>query len=569
MDKEILYKIEGEGKTLAQVLNQRYKIDYFQRDYKWQRQHMEQLLYDLDFCFFESYKVGDTEENVVSYKPYFLGPYIVYQKGNSCSLIDGQQRLTSLTLLLIYLMNNYEGTRDELRSMVYQKKFGKESYNLQIEDRVKVMDCLFKGEVYGDGELSISEQNIFERYHELEDLFPERLRGQEVIPVFVCWLKERLIFVEILSYSDENAYTIFETMNDRGLNLTSVEMMKSFILSKVRNSELREMCNDEWQKNINLLNQVNKETETEFFRAWLRGKYLSYSEKNNDFETIGAGFHRWVKSNFADFGLKSDRGILGFVANEMRFYVSVFAKIRNAEMDFCPPLEIIRTQLPYSIASSLVYPLYLSAISQTDTDSVVDSKIRMIAECMDKFVVRRILNSQSTGQSSIRGFIYPLIQSARGADVKTLNRILGDFMRKSTYEPKVEAPINVLQFNFLRYFQYRINLFLVKKRNAEFNRFYKSTNNIKLIYLVPRDNETVVLPKNYRAEDGYPITGISYYHEDDMDGFGNQYYQLVNRPELIREYDFTEEFTRTYLTIGDVMQRASLIVNTIVKEMWG
>lgn len=569
MEKEILYKIEGEGKTLAQVLNQRYKIDYFQRDYKWQRQHMEQLLYDLDFCFFESYKSGDTEENVVSYKPYFLGPYIVYQKGNTCSLIDGQQRLTSLTLLLIYLMNTYPDTQDELRSMVYQKKFGKESYNLQIEDREKVMNCLFKGEAYGDEEMSISDQNIFERYGELSELFPERLRKNEVLPVFVCWLKEKLTFVEILSYSDENAYTIFETMNDRGLNLTSVEMMKSFILSKVRNSELREMCNDEWQHNIQLLNQINKESETEFFRAWLRGKYLSYSEKNNDFETIGAGFHRWVKSNFSEFNLRSDKSILNFVANEMRFYTSVFTKIRKAEIEFIKPLEIIRTQLPYSIASSLVYPLYLSAISQTDTESEVDSKIRLIAGYMDKFVVRRVLNHQSTGQSSIRGFIYPLIQNARGADAKTLNRILSEFLKKSTSEPRVETPINALQYNFLRYFQYRINLYLVKKEDPEYNLYYKSTNSIKLIYIEPRNNETVVLPKNYRAEDGYPISGISFYHEDNMDDFGNQFYEIVSRPEHIRTYGLSEDFVTTFININDVQQRAFLLVNAIVREMWG
>lgn len=567
MEKEILYKIEGEGRTLAEVLSQRYKIDYFQREYKWEKQHMEQLLYDLDFCFFESYKDGDTEEDVISYKPYFLGPYIVYQKGNTCSLIDGQQRLTSLTLILIYLMNNYEETRDELKSLVYQRKFGKESYNLQIADREKVMDCLFKGDAFGDGEMSISEQNLFDRYFELQELFPERLRKEEILPVFTCWLKEKLMFVEILSYSDENAYTIFETMNDRGLNLTSVEMMKSFILSKVRNVELREKCNDEWIQNIHLLNQVDKESETEFFRAWLRGKYLSYSEKNNDFETIGAGFHRWVKSNYSDFSLKSDKDILNFVSNEMRFYISVFTKIRRAENDFVVPLEIIRTSLPYSIASSLVYPLYLSAISQTDTDSVVESKIRLIAEHMDCFVVRRILNSQSTGQSSIRGFLYPLIQNVRGCNLKSLERVLEEFLQKSTYETKADVPISILQFNFLRYFQYRINLYLAKEQNPDINVYYKSTNYIKLVYLVPRNNEVLVLPRNYRSEEVYPLSGIAYRY--DIDGnFGNEFLQLVTSPQLVDEYNFPIEFANTYKGITNIQQRAYLVIDYLLHEIW-
>lgn len=567
MDKEILYKIEGEGRTLAQVLSQRYKIDYFQREYKWQKQHMEQLLYDLDFCFFESYKDGDTEENVISYKPYFLGPYIVYQKGNSCSLIDGQQRLTSLTLLLIFLMNNWEITKDELKSLVFQRKFGKESYNLQIADREKVMDCLFKGDAYGDGELSISEQNLFDRYFELQELFPERLRREEIIPVFTCWLKEKLTFVEILSYSDENAYTIFETMNDRGLNLTSVEMMKSFILSKVRNVEQREKCNDEWIQNIHLLNQVDKESESEFFRAWLRGKYLTYSEKNSDFETIGAGFHRWVKSNYGVFSIKTDKDVLNFVSNEMRFYISVFTKIRRAENEFVAPLEIIRTCQPYSLASSLSYPLYLAAISQTDTDSVIESKIKLIAEYMDCFVVRRILNSQSTGQSSIRGFLYQLIQNVRGCNVRSLERILDEFLLKSTYEPKADVPINILQFNFLRYFQYRINLYLKKLQDSSFNVYYKSTNNIKLVYLEPRNNELVVLPKNYRSEDGYPLSGIAFRY-DAEDVFGNEFLQLVSNPQVIDQYNFPANFIKTYKTMTDIQQRAYLIVNYLLDRIW-
>ena len=567
MDKEILYKNEGEGRTLAQVLSQRYKIDYFQREYKWQKQHMEQLLYDLDFCFFESYKDGDTEENVISYKPYFLGPYIVYQKGNSCSLIDGQQRLTSLTLLLIFLMNNWEITRDELKSLVFQRKFGKESYNLQIADREKVMDCLFKGDAYGDGELSISEQNLFDRYYELQELFPERLRREEIIPVFTCWLKEKLTFVEILSYSDENAYTIFETMNDRGLNLTSVEMMKSFILSKVRNVEQREKCNDEWIQNIHLLNQVDKESESEFFRAWLRGKYLTYSEKNSDFETIGAGFHRWVKSNYGVFSIKTDKDVLNFVSNEMRFYISVFTKIRRAENEFVAPLEIIRTCQPYSLASSLSYPLYLAAISQTDTDSVIESKIKLIAEYMDCFVVRRILNSQSTGQSSIRGFLYQLIQNVRGCNVRSLERILDEFLLKSTYEPKADVPINILQFNFLRYFQYRINLYLKKLQDSSFNVYYKSTNNIKLVYLEPRNNELVVLPKNYRSEDGYPLSGIAFRY-DAEDVFGNEFLQLVSDSRVIDQYNFPANFIKIYKTMTDIQQRAYLIVNYLLDKIW-
>lgn len=98
-------KIDGQGMSLAQVFEDRYVIDYFQREYKWEKKHIEQLIYDLDFAFHESYKNGDTIDDVPAYKPYFMGPYIVSRHHTMYSLIDGQQRLTSLTLLLIYIVN--------------------------------------------------------------------------------------------------------------------------------------------------------------------------------------------------------------------------------------------------------------------------------------------------------------------------------------------------------------------------------------------------------------------------------------------------------------------------------
>jgi uncharacterized protein with ParB-like and HNH nuclease domain len=52
------------------------------------------------------------------------------------------------------------------------------------------------------------------------------------------------VLVGITAYSDENAYTIFETMNDRGLNLTSTEMLKSYVLSKITDKNKRLEIND-------------------------------------------------------------------------------------------------------------------------------------------------------------------------------------------------------------------------------------------------------------------------------------------------------------------------------------
>ena len=67
--------------------------------------------------------------------------------------------------------------------------------------------------------------NMVERYEDIVQSFPEEL-CTDALPFFIDWFIENVVIVEITAYSDENAYTIFETMNDRGLNLTPSEMLK-------------------------------------------------------------------------------------------------------------------------------------------------------------------------------------------------------------------------------------------------------------------------------------------------------------------------------------------------------
>lgn len=87
--------------------------------------HIEQLLYDLNYVFLECYHVGDTIDTVLnSYKSYFMGPYIVCEDKSAKSLIDGQQRLTSLTLLFIYIMKLNSDTEDTLMEFVCKNYMG-------------------------------------------------------------------------------------------------------------------------------------------------------------------------------------------------------------------------------------------------------------------------------------------------------------------------------------------------------------------------------------------------------------------------------------------------------------
>ena len=455
-------KIDGQGMSVAQVFEDRYVIDYFQREYKWKKKHIEQLLYDLDFAFHESYQDGDTIDDIPNYKPYFMGPYIVSRHHTMYSLIDGQQRLTSLTLLLIYIVKHFPDTRDDLEKLIYKRSFKKESYNLNIEGRERVMDFLFKDVDFDRTNMSVSEINILSRYSDIEDLFPERLRDSDKIILFSYWLLNKVVLVQILSYSDDNAYTIFETMNDRGFNLTSSEMLKSLLLSKIKDAEVRRRCDQKWKENIQRLVSVDKDCEQDFFRAWLRGRYLINVKDTSDIDAIGIGFHRWVKNNMKLFKLTSDSKIESLITDELSFYISIFLSIRVSETSSNGLYTSIFVQNPYGVASSLAYPLYLSVVNQSDLQKDIQEKITLVSKALDTFVVRRILMHQSVGQSSIRGFMYSLILSVRGFAIEDLKDNLTSFLDKYATMGQELKPDVVAHYpyKFLRYFQYRVNLYL-------------------------------------------------------------------------------------------------------------
>ena len=455
-------KIDGQGMSVAQVFEDRYVIDYFQREYKWEKKHIEQLLYDLDFAFHESYQDGDTIDDIPNYKPYFMGPYIVSRHHTMYSLIDGQQRLTSLTLLLIYIVKHFPDTRDDLEKLIYKRSFKKESYNLNIEGRERVMDFLFKDVDFDRTNMSVSEINILSRYSDIEDLFPERLRDSDKIILFSYWLLNKVVLVQILSYSDDNAYTIFETMNDRGFNLTSSEILKSLLLSKIKDAEVRRRCDQKWKENIQRLVSVDKDCEQDFFRAWLRGRYLINVKDTSDIDAIGIGFHRWVKNNMKLFKLTSDSKIESLITDELSFYISIFLSIRVSETSSIGLYMSIFVQNPSGGASSLAYPLYLSVVNQSDLQKDIQEKITLVSKALDTFVVRRILMHQSVGQSSIRGFMYSLILSVRGFAIEDLKDNLTSFLDKYATMGQELKPDVVAHYpyKFLRYFQYRVNLYL-------------------------------------------------------------------------------------------------------------
>lgn len=484
-------KIEAHDRTIYEVLNaKKYSVDYFQREYNWGTRHIEQLITDLTTAFLNEYSPRHTRSDGTNYNNYYLGPFVISGKDGNRSIIDGQQRLTSITLFLIYLNNLQKslGISEPLEPLIFSDLRGVKSFNIQVEERVHCLERLFsQGEYQVRADDDESTKTMVARYNDITAAFPEEIKG-DVLPFFLDWLKYNVVLVEIIAYSDDNAYTIFETMNDRGLNLTPTEMLKGFVLSRFKDAAKRQKANISWKQAIQNLHDYDKDEDQRFFQAWLRSQYADTirpgraGSQNEDFEKIGTRFHSWVRDNLGTMLLNPESAddFENFVNKNLLFYLNAYLKILKAEVNLQNILEHVYYIKRWGIATSLSYPLLLAPLKIGDDDAVVTLKIDMVARYIETFVVRRSLNFRKFAASSIRYTMYTLVKEIRNKDVDELRQILSDKLRDMDEGWDGVASFRMHSQNkaFVKFLLSRITAFVSKSAggNDTFETYFHSPN---------------------------------------------------------------------------------------------
>lgn len=429
--------IDGKGRTIKEILFARkFFIDYYQREYKWQTKQVEELINDLLGIFLREFSADHDREDVANYDHYFLGSIIVSRKNGKDYIIDGQQRLTTLSLLIMWLLHRLKGLGEDndLGQLVFSKRHGKVSFNLDVEERRAVMESIFNGEgaqIDDDG-LSESCQNMLARYREIGDLFPDELE-KEPLPYFADWLIENVHLVEITAYSDDVAYTIFETMNDRGLSLSPTDMLKGYLLANITIETERGDATVEWKRLIGALRSQdpdsdNKESDADFFKAWLRSQHaqsIRERKKNatpGEWDRIGTEFHRWVRDKASALSLTTSKAYKSFICDEMAFYAKWFIQIMAAEKAPVEGLENIYHNAKHQFTHQAA--LLLAAIQPSDSPEVIRLKFRLVAKYSDIFLTRRLCNFTKIDYNTLQYNVFTVVRAIRGKDAGDIAEVL-------------------------------------------------------------------------------------------------------------------------------------------------
>jgi len=424
--------VDSKVFPLEAIFEDKFIVDFYQREFVWQRKQVEDLMMDLSTEFLKNWRNGDLPKAVASYDPYYMGEIVLSLKeGERSSIIDGQQRITTLTLLLIYLVRTYGNTPGfpDLKKLVYSDYYGEQLFNLDIEERRDCMlSLLTNGDYQPKPDDSPSVRNIVDRYADFADCWNDKIDASNVVH-FAYWLKGKVVFSKVWTNSDEFAYVIFETMNDRGLSLTQVEMLRSYLLANIDEAS-RDKAMTTFDNVVKRLSSINlsskSKAEFEFFKVFLRGHYahdLSQNPtSNSDFIRIGKEFHRWVRDSSEMLGLNSSADFVEFI-NRIDYFSRVYSRIyeliqqRNTSRNL---YLVVNADYGFTLQPALI----LASVCYGDDDATVDEKIGIVSKYLTKVLTWRVWNHYLISQSSLEAPIYELCKKERGLQTSGLRALL-------------------------------------------------------------------------------------------------------------------------------------------------
>lgn len=246
--------IEGEEQQLRDVFSNDYlfRIPPYQRPYAWGIDEAGDLLDDFLHAM-------DETESVEEADPYFLGSIVLIKRDKNqpdADVVDGQQRLTTLTILFSALRTQVDGklseaitkrikeegdalanTDDRFRLTIRERD---SDFFEQYIQRAKSFDPLREKD---EGQLSDAKKNIRRNalhYEErLEDLAEQKIRR------LARFIDENCYLVVVSTDTERSAYRIFSVLNDRGMNLSHTDILKAEILGEIDEDERQEYA-DRW-----------------------------------------------------------------------------------------------------------------------------------------------------------------------------------------------------------------------------------------------------------------------------------------------------------------------------------
>lgn len=372
--------IEASEMSIDKVIRQNevFDVPSYQRRYSWNEEQSEELWRDLDSI--------ERDEN------HFLGSIVVLTEVhdpssfNHLELVDGQQRMTTLLIILSVLRDKYkqfnEETSEEIQNdLLFNSKFDNKAPKLKLGelDDKKFQKILKDKDKEGGS-----------RLEDAYEYFSNKLEGKtrEELNEIRDKLLENLSVVLIYSETEKAAFRLFETLNDRGLELSAIDLMKNYLLKKSveRGGINRKKVKEDWKNIIKNLDDVDKKIR--LFRHYFMS---AKSPETNDKVTQSKVYERFKEIIDEEKGITIEE-----YTRDMKEQSEVYRDIVTAEVDEFP--ESVNSKVNFhlrnlrAIGASPARTLILRAFRE----EINGEDLIELLELIETFTVRRIIGRMTT-----------------------------------------------------------------------------------------------------------------------------------------------------------------------------
>jgi uncharacterized protein with ParB-like and HNH nuclease domain len=356
--------------------NFRFVIPVYQRNYDWSIEQCEQLIQDLE---------GIITKNLSSY---FIGSIVYISENQSVSLsnvneiyvIDGQQRITTLTLLLIAIANmmSDEGHKKTIfeNYILNSRKNDAEKIKLKpIKDDMAALSSIIRNEQHESDSSAIINYRFFQTYLASSKFSPEQ--------IFDAIGKLQIVDISLSSGID-NPQLIFESLNSTGLDLSAADLIRNFILMN-----------------------LTYERQEAFYHKYWRAIEKNCDYRTDDFIrhfiTLKEGYIPTIKKvykSFKNYRLQAEITDVETILTELCRFSDLFRQFetgKNDDVDISNALSRLKR-----LDNSVTYPYLLALFDDFSRGELAKEVVTKALQTVESYIVRRfVCNVQTNALNKI------------------------------------------------------------------------------------------------------------------------------------------------------------------------
>ena len=354
-----------------------FLIPDFQRPYSWQAENIKSFLEDLEAC------VGVD-------KNHFFGSVVYVNEGNASSIIDGQQRVTTVLLMLtaIFHLVELEPILSKIPSEAIKEKYLYNKYEYTGEaNRIKLKtvttDNIIFEKIFNNDELTVAEKQskLYLAYEEFKSYFSRRKN----LDSYIDALTHFEIVTIALDARDDNPQRVFESINSTGKPLTDGDKIRNFALMLNQNQMRKYVLTKYWANIEHALTDVNKDYITDFFRSYIIAKKQAIIPLNSVYPEFKKLFYKVVNEEQDEISIDN---FYGDIVQMLEYYK--LCKFGQDDKGKFSAITDTTFKMRY-IQTELYIPFAITVLRYHEEGKITLAELTQVFKLIESYFSRRIV----------------------------------------------------------------------------------------------------------------------------------------------------------------------------------